>query len=565
MNIVRDIRGMMPVIRNAWKNRQSEVTKEQAFKQAQQEGYRVGRIRGEDAFRARNQWYPSDGMPNTGNYYPGAELGRERNDWITRICTSTTLLRQSYRTLCARAEFAYRTEPYAKRLIDLKKTFTVGSGCIPFPRVKNKNGTLVDGINNILKADWQRFNEEAYRVGSQSVTALEAQGIEYEGIATMGSILRQTVKSRPGSWLPFAFTWVKPYRLNFAFDNYFDDLFYRMFLGDMATGDAPDNLKSGNMVILGQIFNKFMETQAFHIYGEPESVSADVMSIHFKQREAEQYLGIPWLTPVLGDIWDLQQLVDDKLLQSRNLTRIGFMIDKRDRPQWLDAMTSTTDDPDPNESVSIARSTAYSGTTKPEPIMMDDKISDSIEPLMKLVLHRVAVGMDMSYQLLSSDLNGASYSGSRTNTITDEKGFAADFAWFTRCNCQPLWNKFVEWEFLTGKIPGATYAQYLKDPHYYNKCYWLAEPTEWFDPLEKAKAQRLLLQTAQITLEELCEEDGRNWKDVIDQRATEKEYIKLKKLEELLPTYAERPTPAALPDVEDKIIPGEGSGGSSAS
>ena len=538
MNIITDIKHSLGAAVNTWKTRPSALSREQIYRSAMQQGYQTGlKIAGDR--RARNDWY-GDGQTNTGNYFPGADIGRYRNDFLTRIVTSTTLMRLAYRTLVARSEYEYRTESYGKRAIEILKTFTVGSGAIPFPMVKNKNGTPVEGINKILSEDWKRANDELFRSGSQNVSAMEAQGMEFETIATTGNILRQTVKSKPGSWLPFSFSWVKPYRLNFAFDNYFDDIWYRMAIGGNAKGDAPDAITAGELVILGQIFNKFMEPQGYYILGEGKPIPATWMSIHYRPREAEQYLGIPWLTPVLGDIFDLQQLIDDKLAQSRMLTRMGVFIDKRDKLSFLSELSSSgaTGDGEPDAvSVALDKLSMTSGMESPKPILFDDKISQSLEPLLKIVLHRIAVGMGISYQLLTTDLNSASYSGSRTNTMTDSKVILSIFSWFAKSNCQTVWNKFVEMEFLAGKIPGATYRQYLDDPWYYNRCYWLPEPTDWFDPLEKIKAQRLQLQMGTLTLQDLCEENGRNFDDVLKQRSTEKDIIKKYGLEELLPSY----------------------------
>ena len=533
MSIIKDIQHAAKHLQRGWKSRPSAISDRQKFRMMQQQAFKSGMAAVEGAKRPRNEWYPSDGNGNVGNYYPAAEVGRFRNDWITRVVTSTTLLRLSFRTLCARSEFAYRTDPYAKRAVNILRTFVVGSGIRPFPNVKNANGTPVEGINKQLAEDWKRFNDQGTRIGSQPVSIYEAQGIEFETQVQLGSNLRVRVKSRPGSWLPFAYSMVKPYRLNFAFDNYFDDLYYQMTIG------------KGPTTILGQIFNEYQEPIGYHILGENGPISADRMTIHYRQVEAEQYLGIPWMTCMLGDIWDIQQLLDDKLTQSRILSRMGVWIDKGDKADFAGALDSSGS-ADEEESIPFDRETLCATKSKPEPIQFDDKISESLSPLMLLTLHRIAIGGGFSYQLLTSDLNGASFSGSRTNVITDSKVFSQLFHGYVRSNCQTMWNDFVEWEFLTGKLAGATYAQYLKDPWYYNQCYFLPEETDWIDPLKDAQAQRMLYMTGQITLEELVAGRGKDWKHVVDQRAKEKEYINSKDLQEMLPAFSDRSIQAAL-------------------
>lgn len=542
MSLFGDIRHAYRSMQYGWKHRPSAITRKAQFNAMAQTAYRAG-IAAADVYKnAKNEWYPgSNESPNLGNYYPGAEVGRFRNDWITRICTSTTLMRLAYRTLCARAEYAARTDPYAKRAIEILQTFVVGSGVKPFPNVKNKNGSPVEGINKVLADDWERFNEQGMRIGSQPMSMYEAQGLEFKMLVTLGNVLRCRVRSRPGSILPYAYSLVKPYRLNFFLDNYFDDLYYQMTIG------------KGPLTILGQVFNNYQEPAAFHILGEPEPISADRMSIHYRQIEAEQYLGFPWLTPALGDVWDIQQLFNDKLTQSRALSRMGFFIDKTDKASF-DLVADTPQGGDDEDlSVSLERGIFTSLNKKPEPIQFDDKISQSLEPLMLMTLHRIAVGAGMSYQLLTTDLNGASFSGSRTNTITDSKVMRGFYASFISTNLQPAWNEFVEWEFLTGRIPGATYAQFLSDPFYYSRCYWIPEETDWIDPLQNAQAIRLLYMTGQSTLQELCTAKGKDWRTVIRQRQIEKEFLKECGLDELLPAFSEKAAAVALQETEGPI------------
>jgi lambda family phage portal protein len=513
LNLVNDLSHAFKYLSHGWNTRPSKRTKDDVFRAWAQRGFE----RGVAAKRAQNA------------YYPGAETGRFRNDWLTTICTSTNLLRRSYKTLAARSEYAYRTDPYARRAVEILKTFTVGSGLRPFPSVKLvQSGEPIEAINKKLSDDWERFNDEGMRIGSQNITMYEAQGVEFITMVTLGSVLRQTIKSRPGSWLPFSFNIIKPYRLDFSHDNFYDDIQYKNFLA-----------KGEQLTVLGQVLNSYAEPTAFWIDGEEVPRSADNMSIHYRQIEAEQYLGVPWLTPSLGNIWDVQQLFEDKLIQSRLLTRMGVW-EKKGNKGAMSLLEETIDDTD--ESCPFDKQQIYYADDKPEPIQFDDTMETAFHPLVKMALHATAIGAGFSYQLLSSDLEGANFAGGRINVITDSKIFNSLYKSFYKSNCQPSWAKFVEWEVLSGKLPGVSYAQYLRDPWYYNQCYWLPEGEQWVDPLKDAQAQRLLYQTGQCTLQQLCAWQGNNYKAIIAQRKREKEELKAAGLEELLPAFTDAGT-----------------------
>jgi len=523
MNLAKDFRHLSRGVSEIWRRRPSAITKQQQYRSLAQAAYERGMSHAATR-RAQNA------------YYPGAETGRFRADWLTKICTSTALLRQSYKILAARSEYAYRTDPYARRAVEILKTFVVGSGLRPFPSVKYiQTGEPVDGINKQLADHWERFNDEGVRMGSQNITVYESQGVEFITMVTLGAWLRQITKARPGSFLPYAFTIVKPYRLDFSHDNYFEDASYLKSIA--ANGNAP-------ITVLGQQMNSFAEPSAFWIEGEDKPRSSQNMSIHYRYLEAEQFLGIPWLTPSLGNIWDIQQLFEDKLTQSRLLTRMGVWEKKASRASY-DAILETDTDGD-EQSVPFDKQQIYYADEKPEPIQFDDKISESFDPLVRRALHAVAIGAGFSYQLLSSDLEGANFAGGRLNLITDSKIFRALYKQFYKSSCQELWNRFVSWEFLTGKIAGASYAQYLSDPWYYSQCFWLPEGEQWVDPLKDAQAQKLLYMTGQITLQQMCAAQGTNYKAIIAQRKKEKEELIAAGLEELLPTFSDAKAEAEI-------------------
>lgn len=510
MNIFKSLGLASKAASRTFKNAMSKSTKDDIYRQYAQLGFQRG-----EAYRQQRKAQNA--------YYPGAEMDRHRQDWLTNICTSTSLLRRSIKTLIARSEYAYRTEPYARRAVDILNTFVVGSGLRPFPMVKLNIGTPVDSINNKLASDWERFNDEGMRIGSQQLTMYEAQGLEFVTTVTCGSFLRQIIKSRPGSWLPYSFNIIKAHRLDFSHDDYYDQTGYN----DLIAQGKP-------ITVLGQILNAYSEPSGFWLEGESKPRSSETTSIHYRPLEAEQYLGIPWLTPSLDKIWDTQQLSEDKLIQSRILTQMGVWGKRKDKAA-IDSILET--DSNGDSSVPFDKAMMFYSEEKPEAIQFDDKISESYGPLVRMNLHAIAIGAGFSYQLLSSDLEGANFSGSRTNTIIDSKVFKKLYKSFYKMSCQPAWNKFVEWEVLTGKIPGLSYDQYLRDKWYYNQCYWLPEGEQWVDPLKDAQAQKLMYQTGQITLQEICALRGKNYKSVIRQRQSEKKELQKAGLSELLPTF----------------------------
>jgi capsid protein len=458
-------------------------------------------------------------MRNSGGYPDAGDVGRVRSDWSAQLITSTAFLRRSFKTIVARCEDARRGNPYAVRAVDFLKTYVVGGGIRPFPAAVDVNGNPMDSVNAVLARDWPRANDEIYRINSQPITAMEAQGIEFFTMMTDGSWLRQEISSKKGkSLLPRAFTVLSPTHLDFSRDTFENP--YKLV----------DYTASSGQTILGQVMNPFFEPIGFNLDTYEGMFPASAMSIHFRTIEAEQRLGVPWLAPVVPWLWDIRSLFDDKILQSRLLTRYGVWEKKSAKKAMSKILNTEIDDGD--ESAELDKLSTYYSDEKPEPIQFDDTISNSLHPLMKMALHAIAVGLGFSYGRLTTDLEGANFAGGRINLITDAKVFNSLFRHFVKSSCQSVWDKFVEWEALTGRI---SMTDYLVNKWGFSQCYHLPEAEQWVDPLKDAQAQDLLYKTGQITLQQLCAMQGTNYLSIITQRAKEKKELIAAGLKELLP------------------------------
>jgi lambda family phage portal protein len=498
----RDLSFLKRGFSSLWKSRPSASTRAENLRQLKQAYFKHGLTAGISR--------------STEMYAPGADNGRLRGDWPTALKTATSIINSDFAYICARAELAIRTDSIAKRALQVLRTFTVGAGLKPFPAVVNPDGEAIESVNEILARDWDRFNDEGMRTGNERMTMTQAQSLELETIITYGSSLINTVRSRNGSMLPFAFQIVKPTCLDFTKDNYY--------------GNSSEAMPA-SPILHGIARNSFMEPTGFHIIGEQVPRSAKNVSVHYYQSEAEQYLGLSWLTHVLPHIWDNQQLFQDKMYQSRALSRMGIWTKRRDAAAFDDLATEQDDDDyyAPFEQGMMIRT-----QEKPEAIQLDDKLSETFGELVKLTVMMIGIGLGFSYQLLSSDLEGMNFSSARTNKIADSRFFRTLYKWFYKTCCQHRWEKFVEWEVLAGRLP-ISLPDFEKNRWYYTQCFWLPEGEDWVDPLKDAKAMETLYQMGIVTLQQLCAMRGTNYLAILKQRRREKELIEQAGLTELLP------------------------------
>lgn len=91
-----------------------------------------------------------------------------------------------------------------------------------------------------------------------------------------------------------------------------------------------------------------------------------------------------------------------------------------------------------------------------------------------------------------------------------------------------VYETFVISGVLSGlfQIPG-----FWENKRNYLKHEWVAVPKMWIDPLKEANATRIALQTGQKTYQQIAPENGKDWKEQIDETVVVLEYARKKGLE----------------------------------
>ena len=454
-------------------------------------------------------------------YHPGAEGGVLRSDWTTVPKSATSIIRDDFKSVCARAEYAYRSDGLTRRVVNLLANFIVGQGIQPFPAVKMSNGEYAEGVNKRLADDWERFNDQGMRCGNLHMTMYQGQFIKCITMIVYGSVLQNVIKSRKGSMLPWAFQILKPLRLDFSKDNYFD------------TSWETD---TKNKIVHGMKLNEYQEAEKFYFENEDFARDAENIDLSFMPIEAEQYLGISWLTPALPAIYDRQQILSDQLKISRIAAKLGIQM-PRNLQQGVQSVLETDEGSGQNY-IDLDFQGFFFSDGDVKPINLINPISESLEVFMRMILQEVAISVGVSYQRLTTDLKDANFTSGRINTLLDTKIFRCLFKSFTDVSTQLDWNRFVEWEAFTGRLEkhGVGYSQYLSDPWYYAQCYLLPRDGEdWVDPLKDAQARLLLRKMGKLTFQEDCALSGANYKSKLKQLAQEKKDFEEYDLKEYLP------------------------------
>jgi lambda family phage portal protein len=159
--------------------------------------------------------------------------------------------------------------------------------------------------------------------------------------------------------------------------------------------------------------------------------------------------------------------------------------------------------------------------------------NQAFDAFMQSVLHNVAAGLGISYEVLAKDFSRTNYSSARATMLEVWRFFLSKRAWIEAQWLQPIYELWFEEAVNAGVIsaPG-----YYENRHAYTRCSrWTMAGRGWVDPMKEAQGAQLRRRSRITNLKHECAEQGLDWRDVVDQAAIEEQYMREKGIDFVLP------------------------------
>ncbi len=150
------------------------------------------------------------------------------------------------------------------------------------------------------------------------------------------------------------------------------------------------------------------------------------------------------------------------------------------------------------------------------------KISDNYEAFSKFLLREIARCLGLSFEAISGDYSGATYSSVRMGTsqlwpitLSRRDAIPATF-------CNEVFQQWLDEEIFSERIPfkDGVFA-YMAMRKFVTRADWRGPPKPQADDLKNAKAMEVLKRLGIASDEELCAELGTDYEDVYEQRKRE--------------------------------------------
>lgn len=145
----------------------------------------------------------------------------------------------------------------------------------------------------------------------------------------------------------------------------------------------------------------------------------------------------------------------------------------------------------------------------------------------KLMQRLVGAGQGISYEATSRDMSQSTYSSARQGNIEDDLTFTEDKELLEEIMSE-IYETFIISCVLEGIL---NIKDFWTNKDLYFEHEWIQAPKPWIDPLKESNANRIALKTGQKTFKQVAAENGKDWREQIDEIAEVIEYAKTKKID----------------------------------
>lgn len=453
--------------------------------------------------------------------YDGASVGRRTAGW-RRVSTDANAetgagalgrLRDTARDLV-------RNNGYAARGIAGIANNVVGRGIIPQFTARSRQDTRA-----LESAAVEHLDTEAVDAAQrQDLYGIQLQAMR--AVAESGEVLvrRRRRRAEDGLPLPFAL-----------------QVLEADFLDSTRTGPQSN----GNYAVLGVEFDAIGRRAAYWLFDEhpgamssfrlPQSrrvPAADVAHVYRADRPG-QVRGVPWLAPVMLRMADFGDFEDAQLLRQKIAACFAaFVTDPEGEDRTATSGDGTSADPARVQQFEPGMVT-YLPPGKQVEFAMPPGV-DGYRDYANVNLHAIAMGLGVTYELLTGDLAGVNFSSGRMGWLEFQRSVGV---WQDDLMILQLCRRVQRWT-----IEAAAVAGIATSPA---KAVWTPPRREMIDPTKEVPALRDSVRAGLTTLSEAVRSQGRDPGDHFDELA--EDYQRLDRLGLVLDSDPRRVSRAGAP------------------
>lgn len=250
-----------------------------------------------------------------------------------------------------------------------------------------------------------------------------------------------------------------------------------------------------------------------------ESVYVDAKDVifYFSKRRPSQIREMSDLSPTVTRIRDANEFMTAVSVKERIAACLAVFIKKvhPSTPGYgRDGVTSGSD-----------RKVSYDGKTIAPGMIREMNPGDDVcvvnpngqstdaATYIKLMQRMIGAGQGLSYEATSRDMSETNYASARQGMIEDGLTYDDEKELLMEV-MDEIYETFVISCVLAGVVEAK---DFWTDKDRYLNHVWTAAPKKWIDPAKEATANKIALNTGQKTFQQIAAENGRDWKEQVDE------------------------------------------------
>lgn len=430
--------------------------------------------------------------------YEAASKGQRFGGWVSPSSSADTVIAASAETLRARMSDMVRNNAYSAKAVSSLVANIVGDGIVP----RAATGSAQDEAINALFHEWSR--------------QCDADGhLDFYGIQTL--MCREMIER--GEVL-LRRRWRR------ASDGLRVPMQVQVLEADFLDTSVTAPSKAGGEVKSGIEFDAIGRRRGYWMHavhpGDSHRLTVGRTSkfvpasevIHLFEKQRTQIRGVPWGTPAIPALRDLDNYeIAEARRKEMEACIVGVVIGDEEND-----FRATTD---PRVGVGTVHDADGLIVERMEPgmfpVLRNGKDIKFNQPATtggypeykRTELHKVAAGFRLPYELLTGDLSGVNYSSIRAGLVEFKKVVtSAQWQLLIPVACEPMWRWFSEAAWGVGLVPAPEIPVKWATPK------WVSP-----DPLKDAAADLIATRMGSMTLAEVIASRGEDWQDVFKEHA----------------------------------------------
>jgi lambda family phage portal protein len=444
-------------------------------------------------------------VANLQRAYEGAAKDRGTDGWRTSNKAADAEIGPAAPILRDRMRDLVRNNPTAARAVSVLVNNMVGTGIRPRSKSGNK------ALDKKVDALWEQWAAQCDADGHtdfHGLTALAVRGM-IEGGET--------------------FTIRRPRRRS---DKIVVPLQFQVMEADHLDQSKNQELTGTGRIRYGIEYDKIGRRTGYYLFpdhpGDQNPISGRSLEsvrieaarvLHLFERQRTQSRGVPWGTPALRALRDVDDWQAAELVRKKTeacMVGIVFGADEENQsiaPKVEDGQGNEIEQFEPGL-IAYARGGKDIKFNQPGS-------TAGVYEWHSVMLHIIAAGWRVPYELLTGDLKQVNFSSSRVG-LQEFRRMIEAFQWqaIIPMFCQPIWDAFVEAAFTDGKLPVASIAVEWAPPRF-----------ESVNPLQDATTDLLEVRAGFVSPQQAIAKRGYDPKAVLKEW---KEWAKLVDADEMI-------------------------------